>query len=99
MMHMFFRDGSRVVGKNATDILEQISGGWNPRDIFMLRRALLHRSGVYGGITKVEQLKELEREWDLLSDEEFLFRLDKEGFITVKPDVTPERRLWQMGDL
>jgi hypothetical protein len=83
-MYLLFRDGTKVYGNTATEILEQISGGWNPRDLFKLRRALLHRSGVYGGITDVHELRLLELDWDCLSDDEYLTKLDAGGFIVLK---------------
>jgi hypothetical protein len=94
-MYLLFRDGTKVYGDTATEILEQISGGWNPRDLFKLRRALLHRSGVYGGITDVHELQLLESEWDCLSDDDYLTKLDAGGYIVLKrTDDTrqPQRR-------
>jgi len=88
-MYLLFRDGTKVYGNTATEILEQISGGWNPRDLFKLRRALLHRSGVYGGITDIHELRLLENEWDCLSDDDYLTKLDAGGYIVLKRTNTP----------
>jgi hypothetical protein len=65
-LSILFPDGSKITGTNATHILMQLMGGWNPDEsIYQLRRRLAWRHGI------VDDPE--------LSDMEFLHELDRRG--------------------
>lgn len=48
MLAITFRDGFTVSGSTATDILRQMTGGFNPTSVTELRQAFLRRAGTSG---------------------------------------------------
>ena len=62
-------DGEVTQGKNATDLLENLCGGWNPNNVEQLRDVLANRACI-------------ERPSANISDDEFLQRLDAAGLLT-----------------
>lgn len=66
---ILWRDGSVTKGANATEVLEQECGGWNPQTVAELRVALAQRAGMYISPTEFD-------------DEQFLQHLDACGVLT-----------------
>ena len=42
-----FKDGTTVYGRTATEVLENLTGGFNPSTVPELRQAFLRRAGCY----------------------------------------------------
>jgi hypothetical protein len=66
---VLWHDGDVTHGKNATDVLEQLCGGWNPNTVIELRSVFAKRALCN---ELIEQL----------SDDEFLQLLDAKGVLT-----------------
>ena len=67
---VLWQDGVQTHGKTATDILQQLRGGWNPNTVTELRDVLARRARVNAVDAQ------------LLNDEEFLELLDCAGALT-----------------
>lgn len=66
---VLWRDGEVTKGRDATDVLEQLCGGWNPNTIIELRDVLARRAGL--SISPA-----------CLDDDGFLRQLDAVGVLT-----------------
>lgn len=66
---VLWRDGEVTKGRDATDVLEQLLGGWNPNTIIELRDVLARRAGL--SISPA-----------CLDDDGFLRQLDAVGVLT-----------------
>lgn len=66
---ILWRDGDVTKGKDATDVLQQLCGGWNPDTVLELRNVLAQRAGVT--ISPAT-----------LDDDGFLRHLDATGVLT-----------------
>ena len=66
---ILWRDGEVTKGRDATDVLNQLCGGWNPNTIIELRDVLARRAGL--NISPA-----------CLDDDAFLRQLDATGVLT-----------------
>jgi len=66
---ILWRDGEVTHGRDATDVLRKLCGGWNPNSVGELRSVLAQRAGI---TTSVAQL----------DDDNFLQQLDATGVLT-----------------
>lgn len=73
---VLFPSGTQVWGCDASDLLEQMCGGWNPDTVAELRCALARRAGIENRAT-LESVS-------LLSDEEFCSMMNERNFWTMK---------------
>jgi hypothetical protein len=72
-VHVLWNDGKKTSGKTATDVLNQLLGGWNPTDIDSLRYVLANRAGI--AYKKSDE-----------DDLQFLYRLDEASILCVQID-------------
>lgn len=71
-----WHNGEVTVGTDATDLLKQLRGGWNPTDVHELK-VVLARRGRINAPTNTE------------TDEQFLQRLDAAGMLFYsKPEIS-----------
>lgn len=73
---LVFRNGNKVWGADAYDVIQQMRGGWNPESVFELRLAFARRAGIYDP----DVLEEIVQ----MSDEEYIDALVDHEFWTVK---------------
>jgi hypothetical protein len=66
---VLWRDGEVTKGADATDVLRQLLGGWNPNTIIELRDVLARRAGLTISPACVD-------------DDGFLRQLDASGILT-----------------
>lgn len=66
---VLWRDGEVTKGRDATNVLEQLLGGWNPNTIIELRDVLARRAGLTISPACVD-------------DDGFLRQLDASGVLT-----------------
>ena len=66
---ILWRVGEVTRGRDATDVLEQLLGGWNPKTIIELREVLARRAGLTISPSCVD-------------DDGFLRQLDAVGVLT-----------------
>lgn len=72
-VHVLWKDGKKTSGVDATHVLNQLLGGWNPPDIDSLRYVLAQRA-------RIEFIRPGE------TDLEFLHRLDAASLLCVHID-------------
>jgi hypothetical protein len=72
---VLWQDGEVTAGKDATDVLQQLLGGWNPNTVAELRDVLARRS-----LINVDDARQL-------NDDEFLQLLDCKGTLTYQQIV------------
>jgi len=72
---VLWQDGEVTAGKDATDVLRQLLGGWNPNTVAELRDVLARRSLINVGDARQ------------LNDDEFLQLLDCKGTLTYQQIV------------
>jgi hypothetical protein len=72
---VLWHDGEITAGKDATDVLRQLLGGWNPNTVAELRDVLARRS-----LINVDDARKL-------NDDEFLQLLDCKGTLTYQQIV------------
>lgn len=70
-VQVLWHNGEKTIGQDATHVLSQILGGWNPDTMNELRLTLARRASI-----------EPPREGE--SDLEFLWRLDAASLLTVQ---------------
>jgi hypothetical protein len=70
-VHVLWKDGKKTSGVDATHVLTQILGGWNPDDLDSLRYVLAQRG-------RIDFIRPDE------SDLEFLYRLDAASLLCVQ---------------
>lgn len=66
---VLWRDGEVTKGVDATDVLRQLCGGWNPNTVIELREVLAQRAGMHDSPAA-------------LDDDAFLRQLDATGVLT-----------------